>query len=383
MTNSPALLMLEDGTAFWGRSIGVTGSVVGEVVFNTAITGYQEILTDPSYAQQIVALTYPHIGNTGANNEDQESAAIQPKALIIRNAPLVTSNYRAQQGLLDYCQQQQLVAIADIDTRQLTHLLRQKGAMRGCIIAGEAIDASLALQQAKAFPGLTGMDLTSTVTTAEPYAWIQGTWFASERSPQNPEVPYRVVVCDFGVKRSILRCLVDQGCQLTVVPALMPVETILAYQPDGIVLSNGPGDPQACSDAIRLVQALLQQPIPLFGICLGHQLLALACGAKTHKMRQGHHGSNHPVRDQQGRVMITAQNHEFAVDEQSLPDDLEATHWSLFDGTLQGLRHRHRPVISFQGHPEAAPGPQDATRLFSQFVALMQQYRQPSLSLLH
>lgn len=377
--NTPALLMLEDGTPFYGQSIGVIGSAVGEVVFNTAMTGYQEILTDPSYAQQIVTLTCPHIGNVGCNPDDQESAMVQVSALIIRNAPLLTSNFRAQEGLTTYLKRHQIVAIADIDTRQLTHRLRQQGALRGCIIAGDQPDASWALQQALAFPGLTGRDLTPQVTTQEPYPWSQGCWSSqgglpAAKPPQ--QLPYHVVVCDFGVKRTILRCLVDQGCHLTVVPAATSLEAILAHQPDGIVLSNGPGDPQACSAAIQLVQGLLEQPVPLFGICLGHQLLALACGAKTCKMKQGHHGSNHPVRDQSGRVLITSQNHEFAVDEATLPATLQATHWSLFDGSLQGLQHRYRPAFSFQGHPEAAPGPQDATSLFAQLMILMQHYRQ-------
>ncbi len=377
--NTPALLMLEDGTPFYGQSIGVIGSAVGEVVFNTAMTGYQEILTDPSYAQQIVTLTCPHIGNVGCNPDDQESAAVQVRALIIRNVPLLTSNFRAQEGLTTYLKRHQIVAIAEIDTRQLTHRLRQQGALRGCIIAGDQPDASLALQQARAFPGLTGRDLTLQVTTQEPYPWCQGAWslpggLPAAKLPQ--QLPYQVVVCDFGVKRTILRCLVDQGCHLTVVPADTSLETILAYQPDGVVLSNGPGDPQACGAAIQLVQGLLEQPVPLFGICLGHQLLALACGATTCKMKQGHHGSNHPVRDQSGRVLITSQNHEFAVDESTLPATLQATHWSLFDGSLQGLQHRYRPAFSFQGHPEAAPGPQDATSLFAKFMILMQHYRQ-------
>lgn len=376
---TPALLMLEDGTSFYGQSIGVIGSAVGEVVFNTAMTGYQEILTDPSYAQQIVTLTCPHIGNVGCNPDDQESAAVQVRALIIRNVPLLTSNFRAQEGLTTYLKRHQIVAIAEIDTRQLTHRLRQQGALRGCIIAGDQPDASLALQQARAFPGLTKMDLTPQVTTQEPYPWSQGAWslqsgLPAAKLPQ--QLPYHVVVCDFGVKRTILRCLVDQGCRLTVVPADTSLEAILAYQPDGIVLSNGPGDPQACGGAIQLVQGLLEHPVPLFGICLGHQLLALACGATTCKMKQGHHGSNHPVRDQSGRVLITSQNHEFTVDESTLPASLQATHWSLFDGSLQGLQHRHRPAFSFQGHPEAAPGPQDAALLFAQFTLLMQQYRQ-------
>lgn len=371
--------MLEDGTSFYGQSIGVIGSAVGEVVFNTAMTGYQEILTDPSYAQQIVTLTCPHIGNVGCNPDDQESAAVQVRALIIRNVPLLTSNFRAQEGLTTYLKRHQIVAIAEIDTRQLTHRLRQQGALRGCIIAGDQPDASLALQQARAFPGLTKMDLTPQVTTQEPYPWSQGAWslqsgLPAAKLPQ--QLPYHVVVCDFGVKRTILRCLVDQGCRLTVVPADTSLEAILAYQPDGIVLSNGPGDPQACGGAIQLVQGLLEHPVPLFGICLGHQLLALACGATTCKMKQGHHGSNHPVRDQSGRVLITSQNHEFTVDESTLPASLQATHWSLFDGSLQGLQHRHRPAFSFQGHPEAAPGPQDAALLFAQFTLLMQQYRQ-------
>jgi carbamoyl-phosphate synthase small subunit len=377
--NTPALLMLEDGTPFYGQSIGVIGSAVGEVVFNTAMTGYQEILTDPSYAQQMVTLTCPHIGNVGCNPEDQESAALQVRALILRNVPLLTSNFRAQEGLIPYLKRHQIVAIADIDTRQLTHRLRQRGAMRGCIIAGDQPDASLALQRAQAFPGLTGLDLTSQVTTTEPYSWSQGTGspaggLPAAKLPQ--QLPYHVVVCDFGVKRTILRCLVDQGCHLTVVPAATSLEAILAYQPDGILLSNGPGDPQACGAAIQLVRGLLAHPIPLFGICLGHQLLALACGATTCKMKQGHHGSNHPVRDSLGRVLITSQNHEFTVEESTLPAMLQATHWSLFDGSLQGLQHQSRPAFSFQGHPEAAPGPQDATLLFAQFMTLMKRYRQ-------
>ncbi|KAA9002661.1 glutamine-hydrolyzing carbamoyl-phosphate synthase small subunit [Affinibrenneria salicis] len=374
-----ALLVLEDGTQFHGRAIGAEGTAVGEVVFNTSITGYQEILTDPSYSRQIVTLTYPHIGNVGTNASDEESSAIQAQGLVIRDLPPIASNYRSEEGLSDYLKRNNIVAIADIDTRKLTRLLREKGAQNGCIIAGDAPDAAQALEKAKAFPGLKGMDLAKEVSTAERYSWLQGSWTLSGDLPapkQESELPYHVVAYDYGAKRNILRMLVDRGCRLTVVPAQTSAEDVLALNPDGVFLSNGPGDPQPCDYAIKAIQTLLETDIPVFGICLGHQLLGLASGAKTIKMKFGHHGGNHPVRDlDAGRVMITAQNHGFAVDESTLPATLRVTHKSLFDGSLQGIHRTDKPAFSFQGHPEASPGPHDAAPLFDHFIELIQTYR--------
>ncbi|HEK1719014.1 TPA: glutamine-hydrolyzing carbamoyl-phosphate synthase small subunit [Proteus mirabilis] len=375
-----AILVLEDGTEFHGRSIGAEGAAIGEVVFNTSMTGYQEILTDPSYSQQIVTLTYPHIGNTGVNSSDEESATIHAQGLIIRDLPLVMSNYRAEENLADYLKRHQIVAIADIDTRKLTRLLREKGAQNGCIIAGANLDVKQALEKAKAFPGLKGMDLAQTVTVKQPYQWTQGSWTLKGELPaaQSPQaLPLHVVAYDFGVKRNILRMLVDRGCRVTVVPAQTSAQEVLALSPDGIFLSNGPGDPEPCDYAIDAIQTFLTTDIPVFGICLGHQLLALASGAKTVKMKFGHHGGNHPVKDlDNNRVMITAQNHGFAVDETSLPDCLRVTHKSLFDGSLQGIHRTDKAAFSFQGHPEASPGPHDAAPLFDHFIELIEQYRQ-------
>ncbi|WP_409311249.1 glutamine-hydrolyzing carbamoyl-phosphate synthase small subunit [Pectobacterium sp. B1J-3] len=374
-----ALLVLEDGTQFHGRAIGAEGTAVGEVVFNTSMTGYQEILTDPSYSRQIVTLTYPHIGNVGANANDEESPAVQAQGLVIRDLPLIASNYRSEESLSEYLKRNNIVAIADIDTRKLTRLLREKGAQSGCIITGETPDAVVALEKAKAFPGLKGMDLAKEVTTKESYSWLQGSWTLEGELPEatnESELPYHVVAYDYGVKRNILRMLVDRGCRLTVVPAQTSAEEVLKLNPDGIFLSNGPGDPEPCDYAIRAIKTFLETDIPVFGICLGHQLLALASGAKTVKMKFGHHGGNHPVKDLDANcVMITAQNHGFAVDETSLPATLRPTHKSLFDGSLQGIHRTDKPAFSFQGHPEASPGPHDAAPLFDHFIELIQTYR--------
>lgn len=366
----PAILALEDGSIFSGYSIGAEGQTVGEVVFNTAMTGYQEIITDPSYTKQIVTLTYPHIGNTGTNPEDVESSQVWAAGLIIRDLPLLTSNWRMQQTLPDYLRANNLVAIAGIDTRRLTRLLREKGALNGCIMTG-TIDKAAALASARSFPGLNGMDLAKVVSTQQPYAWTEGTW-QMDAQAVNSNPTLHVVAYDFGIKQNILRCLIDMGCRLTVVPAQTSAEQALALKPDGIFLSNGPGDPATCDYAISAIKTFLQKDIPLFGICLGHQLLGLACGAKTIKMKFGHHGANHPVQDLQNqRVIISSQNHGFAVDEASLPTCLTATHRSLFDGSLQGIRHINKPAFSFQGHPEASPGPHEAAELFSSFKGLM------------
>ena len=376
-----ALLALEDGSLFWGRSIGSAGLSTGEVVFNTAMTGYQEILTDPSYASQMVTLTYPHIGNTGINVEDEESSKIHCTGLIIRDLPIRVSNWRSQMSLSDYLKEQAVAGIADIDTRRLTRILREKGAQNGCLMTGEQLDERAALQAARDFPGLKGMDLACQVTTHQPYEWAQGSWTLEGGLPSAPHpidehLPIHVVAYDYGVKRNILRMLVDRGCRLTVVPAQMPTEDVLALKPDGVFLSNGPGDPEPCDYAITSIRELLDTGIPLFGICLGHQLLALASGASTQKMKFGHHGANHPVQDlQSGVVMITSQNHGFAVDEQSLPASLQATHRSLFDGSLQGIERTDRPAFSFQGHPEASPGPHDAAPLFDHFIELIEMHR--------
>ena len=372
----PAILALEDGSIFRGESIGSDGLTVGEVVFNTAMTGYQEILTDPSYCRQIVTLTYPHIGNTGTNEEDEESSQVWASGLVIRNLPLLASNWRKQENLEDYLVRNQVVAIADIDTRQLTRVLREKGAQAGCIMAGDDIDEQKAIEQARAFPGLSGMDLAKVVSTQETYSWQEGSWQLGEGfAQQNPEHKrFKVVAYDFGVKRNIVRMLVDRGCDVTIVPAQTPVGDVLAMNPDGVFLSNGPGDPEPCDYALSAISTLLEEQMPLFGICLGHQLLGLASGAKTIKMKFGHHGANHPVKDlRSNEVMITSQNHGFAVDEASLPKTVVATHRSLFDGSLQGIRHKDKPAFSFQGHPEASPGPHDVSPLFDEFIDLMQQ----------
>lgn len=372
-----AILVLEDGTVFEGISIGADGSSIGEVVFNTSMTGYQEILTDPSYARQIVTLTYPHIGNTGTNDEDEESTSIHACGLVIRDLPLLASNFRNQASLSDYLKAHNVVGIAEIDTRKLTRILREKGAQAGCIVAGENIDVASALAQAKAFPGLKGMDLAKEVTTDKAYNWSQGSWTLTGGLPvATTDAKYHVVAYDYGVKRNILRMLVDRDCRLTVVPAQTPASEVLAMNPDGVFLSNGPGDPEPCTYAIEAIQEILKTDIPVFGICLGHQLLALASGAKTLKMKFGHHGANHPVKDlDRNVVMITSQNHGFAADEKTLPENLRATHVSLFDGSLQGIHRTDKAAFSFQGHPEASPGPHDAAPLFNHFIELIEQYK--------
>ena len=371
---TPAILVLEDGTVFNGVSIGADGKTVGEVVFNTAMTGYQEILTDPSYARQIVTLTYPHIGNTGVNDEDEESGAIHAAGLIIRDLPLLASNWRKQKTLQEYLLENNIVAIADIDTRKLTRILREKGAQSGCILAGESLEEQDALMAAKGFAGLKGMDLAKTVTVNEPYHWSEGSWQLGDGFvTPDADARFHVVAYDFGVKQNILRMLVDRGCKLTVVPAQMPAADVLALNPDGVFLSNGPGDPEPCDYAITAITELLETKLPIFGICLGHQLLALASGAKTVKMKFGHHGANHPVSDiETNTVMISSQNHGFAVDEESLPEHLQATHRSLFDGSLQGIHRTDKPAFGFQGHPEASPGPHDVAPVFDHFIELMQ-----------
>ena len=371
----PAILALADGSIFRGLAIGATGRSVGEVVFNTAITGYQEILTDPSYAKQIVTLTYPHIGNVGTNTEDEEARDIWAAGLVIRDLPLLASNFRSEQSLGDYLKARNVIGIADIDTRRLTRILRDKGAQNGCIMAGDDINEDEALALAKGFAGLKGMDLAKVVCTQDRYEWTQGSWVEGEGHKDfgADQLKYHVVAYDFGVKRNILRMLVDRGCKLTVVPAQTPAEEVLALNPDGIFLSNGPGDPEPCTYAIEAIQKILETDIPVFGICLGHQLLALASGAKTVKMKFGHHGANHPVQNiEDGTVLITSQNHGFAADEATLPDTLKVTHKSLFDDSLQGIHRTDKPAFSFQGHPEASPGPQDAAPLFDHFIELIE-----------
>ncbi len=365
-----ALLALEDGTLFWGVSLGADGETTGEVVFNTSLTGYQEILTDPSYFKQIVTLTYPHIGNVGVNTEDEESPRIMAQGLIVKDCPVLMSNFRAEKSLPDYLKEQNVVAIADIDTRKLTRLLRDKGAQSGVIVAGDQIDAEAAVLQAKSFRGLKGLDLVQEVTTSETYDWSEGSWKLGEGHLDcSSNSGFHIVAYDYGVKRNILRMIVDRGCRLTVVPAKTPAEAVLAMNPDGIFLSNGPGDPEPCDYAIQAIQTILKTNVPVFGICLVHQLLALACGAKTEKMKFGHHGANHPVQEiETKKVMITSQNHGFAVDADSLPNCLVATHKSLFDGSLQGIARTDKLAFGFQGHPEASPGPHDVAPLFDLFI---------------
>jgi carbamoyl-phosphate synthase small subunit len=382
-----AILVLEDGTVFKGTAIGAQGTAVGEVVFNTSMTGYQEILTDPSYAEQIITLTYPHIGNTGTNCEDKESDSIVAKGLVIRDLPLLASNFRNEQSLSEYLIANNILGIADIDTRKLTRVLREKGAQNGCILTvNDASEESLqaaqdnALEQAKAFPGLKGMDLAKVVSTKEKYQWTSGSWSLGSAMGEGFSEPenfdFHVVAYDFGAKSNILRMLVDRGCKLTVVPAQTSASDVLAMNPDGIFLSNGPGDPEPCDYAITAIKEFLTTDIPVFGICLGHQLLGLASGAKTIKMKFGHHGANHPVKDiDRDVVMITSQNHGFAVDETNLPENLRATHKSLFDGSLQGIHRTDKPAFSFQGHPEASPGPHDAAPLFDHFIELINEYK--------
>ena len=380
MSQQPALLALEDGSLFRGSSIGISGLSVGEVVFNTSMTGYQEILTDPSYAQQIITLTYPHIGNVGVNSEDEESSQIFATGLVIRDLPVQISSWRQQTDLSTYLQKHNVVAIADIDTRRLTRILREKGAQNGAIMAGKSasdINETEALAAAKAFPGLKGMDLAKEVTTNKPYSWNEGCWSLEEGYQSNNNTKkFKVLAYDFGVKRNILRILHDLGCEVEVIPATTPANEVLAKNPDGVFLSNGPGDPEPCEYAINAIQEIIDADVPIFGICLGHQLLGLACGAKTIKMKFGHHGANHPVQDlATNLVMISSQNHGFAVDEKTLPKELAATHRSLFDGSLQGIRHTQKPAYSFQGHPEASPGPQDVMPLFKDFIKLMEEYK--------
>lgn len=374
--HTPAMLVLADGTVFRGISIGAPGQTVGEVVFNTSMTGYQEILTDPSYTKQIVTLTYPHIGNTGVNSEDVESGQVYASGLIIRDLPLVHSNWRSEQTLSDYLIANNVVAIADIDTRKLTRVLREKGAQAGCIIAG-AVNEAEALAQAKAFPGLSGMDLAKVVSVKESYEFAEGEWDLTSGYAKPSGSAFHVVAFDYGVKRNILRMLTSRGCKVTVLPAQATAEQALALKPDGVFLSNGPGDPQPCDYAIAAIKQIVDTGIPTFGICLGHQLLALASGAKTLKMKFGHHGANHPVQDvDDKRVFITSQNHGFAVDPASLPANVRTTHVSLFDGSLQGITRTDKPAFSFQGHPEASPGPTEMSYLFDRFVESMKQHKQ-------
>jgi len=367
-----AILVLADGTVFRGTSIGASGHTVGEVVFNTSMTGYQEILTDPSYTEQIVTLTYPHIGNTGINHEDVESSKVCASGLVIRDLPLLTSNFRSEQTLSAYLSDNNIIAIADIDTRKLTRILREKGAQAGCILVGDDVDKALSL--ANAFPGLAGMDLAKVVTCQSAYVFKDGEWVLGKGFVAPENKPYHVVAFDYGVKHNILRMLVSRGCKVTVLPAQATAEDALSHQPDGIFLSNGPGDPQPCDYAIKTIRTLLDTQLPIFGICLGHQLLALASGAKTIKMKFGHHGANHPVQDVESkRVYITSQNHGFAVDKSSLPPNIKVTHVSLFDGSLQGIALTDKPAFSFQGHPEASPGPTEMSYLFDRFISMMQE----------
>ena len=372
-SKTPALLALADGSVFKGYSIGAEGVGIGEVVFNTALTGYQEILTDPSYSRQIVTLTYPHIGNVGTNPEDEESPQIHAAGLVIRDLPLTHSNFRSTQALDEYLRTRNVVGIAGVDTRRLTRLLREKGAQNGCVLAG-AVDEARAIELARAFPGLNGMDLAQVVTRTETQVWTEGEWALGSGFVSAAAFPHHVVVYDYGVKRNILRMAAARGCRLTIVPAQTPAAEVLAMKPDGVLLSNGPGDPAPCDYAIRAIQEILAAKVPTMGICLGHQLLALASGARTVKMKFGHHGANHPVQDlDTQQVMITSQNHGFAVDADSLPAHLRATHKSLFDGSLQGIARTDTPAFSFQGHPEASPGPHDVGYLFDRFVRMMQE----------
>jgi carbamoyl-phosphate synthase small subunit len=377
----PAILALQDGTIFEGRSIGIDGVTSGEVVFNTAMTGYQEILTDPSYCRQLITLTYPHIGNTGVNSEDEEAADIHASGLIIRDLPLRASNWRSEGSLDDYLVRRKVIAIADIDTRQLTRLLRDKGAQNGAIMAGDETSVEHAVDAARSFSGLAGMDLARVVSTTSSYEWSTSTWSLQSGYQQKNDSRYHVVAYDYGIKKNILCMLVDRGARVTVVPAQTSSESVLEMQPDGVFLSNGPGDPEPCDYAIEAIAEILQTEIPVFGICLGHQLLSLACGAKSVKMKFGHHGANHPVKDlETGEVMITSQNHGFAVDEKSLPGSLRATHRSLFDGSLQAVHHNKKSAFSFQGHPEASPGPHDVAPLFDHFFELIEAQMNQTLS---
>ncbi|MCZ6796922.1 MAG: glutamine-hydrolyzing carbamoyl-phosphate synthase small subunit [Gammaproteobacteria bacterium] len=367
-----AILALQDGTIFEGTSIGIDGITSGEVVFNTSMTGYQEILTDPSYCRQIITLTYPHIGNTGVNDEDEEATSIHASGLIIRDLPLLTSNWRSQGSLKQYLARRDVIAIADIDTRKLTRLLRDQGAQNGAIMAGDKCSVEKALEAARSFPGLVGMDLAKVVSTLIPYDWSYSSWSLQSGYVQKNNDLYHIVAYDYGIKKNILCMLVDRGARVTVVPAQTPAQAVLDMRPQGVFLSNGPGDPEPCDYAIEAIAKILQTGIPIFGICLGYQLLALACGAKTMKMKFGHHGANHPVQNlDTGEVMITSQNHGFAVDQKSLPANLRATHKSLFDGSLQAVQHSEKPAFGFQGHPEASPGPHDVAHLFDHFIELV------------
>jgi len=381
--SATAVLALADGTIFRGQSIGAKGNTTGEVVFNTALTGYQEILTDPSYARQIVTLTVPHIGNTGTTPEDLEAAQIYPAGLVIRDLPVLPSNWRSNEALPDFLERGRVVAIAGVDTRKLTRILREKGAQAGCIMTGDQVDETAAVKLARKFPGLKGMDLAKVVSAKRSFQWNEGTvWPESTRAPIRSHQRLHVVAYDFGIKRNILRILSDYGCRMTVVPAQTGADEVLALSPDGVFLSNGPGDPEPCEYAINATRKLLETDIPVFGICLGHQILGLACGARTMKMKFGHHGANHPVQDlDSGRVFITSQNHGFAVDEATLPAHVRATHRSLFDGSLQGLALKDKPAFSFQGHPEASPGPHDLKPLFERFNHLMLRRLQGQLKL--
>ena len=371
---SSALLALADGTVFLGRGIGAAGTSVGEVVFNTAMTGYQEILTDPSYCRQIVTLTYPHIGNTGVNDEDRESGSVYAAGLVIRDLPPLMSNFRAERTLDGFLRAQNVVAIADIDTRKLTRILREKGAQAGCLMSGDKLDADAAVEAARAFPGLAGMDLAKVVSVQRAYSWSEGEWALGKGYAETTASKTHVVAYDFGVKRNILRMLAARGCRLTVVPAQTPAAEVLALEPDGVFLSNGPGDPEPCNYAIDAIRTFLERKLPTFGICLGHQLMGLAAGGRTLKMKFGHHGANHPVKDlDTGQVLITSQNHGFAVDPATLPGNVRVSHVSLFDGSLQGMAWTDRPALCFQGHPEASPGPHDVGYLFDRFVALMEE----------
>ncbi|MBI2382806.1 MAG: glutamine-hydrolyzing carbamoyl-phosphate synthase small subunit [Gammaproteobacteria bacterium] len=382
-TPTPALLVLADGSVFRGVSIGAAGATVGEVVFNTAITGYQEILTDPSYREQIVTLTYPHIGNVGTNPEDAESEKVQLAGLVLREVPRRHSNWRSTQDFSEYLRANKVVAIAEIDTRRLTRILRDKGAQNGCLMAG-AVDEKEALRRAQAWPGLKGMDLAKVVTAAQPYEWNAATWIGPDEMRAAVEPHFHVVAYDFGVKRNILRMLVDRGCRVTVVPAQTPAAEVFKLKPDGVFLSNGPGDPEPCDYAIQAAREIMARKLPLYGICLGHQILGLAAGAKTRKMKFGHHGANHPVQDlESGRVLITSQNHGFEVDEKTLPANVKVTHRSLFDGSNQGIRLLDAPAFSFQGHPEASPGPHEMDYLFDRFIDLMDSAATPVKQVRH
>ncbi len=378
--STPAILALQDGTVFHGTSIGAEGQTIGEVVFNTAMTGYQEILTDPSYCRQIITLTYPHVGNTGTNSDDMESSKIHASGLVIRDSTKVTSSWRSERSFSDFLKQAGTVAIADIDTRKLTRIIREKGAQSGCIMTGVQA-ADKAIVHAKKFPGIAGMDLAKFVTTDRVYQWCHGTTFGRKPRVMSRRIaPYHVVAYDFGIKRNILRLLSDLDCRMTVVPATTPADEVMALSPNGVFLSNGPGDPEPCDYAVAAIQSFLESGVPVFGICLGHQLLALAAGAKTEKMKFGHHGANHPVQDLlNGQVMITSQNHGFAVDESTLPDHVQATHRSLFDNTLQGIALKDAPAFSFQGHPEASPGPHDVLPLFERFIQQMDAQKRSGL----